>query len=163
MKLVVWLVLLFAAAVVAALTLGANDGLASFTGPAGASISLNLFLLLLIAGCFALVTAIQAIESLTCCPSAPGSGAWPSVTAHGISGPARGADQYFGALQPRPEKPTQRAQHQARHAEGLQRDPAFESLVYLLSPPAAPTACGTARVRDEAWQRAWSAAAGRDR
>ena len=69
MKLVVWLVLLFAAAVVAALTLGANDGLASFYWAGWRiDLSLNLFLLLLIAGCFALVTAIQAIESLTTLP-----------------------------------------------------------------------------------------------
>lgn len=69
MRLVIWLVLLFIVAVVAALTLGANDGLASFYwGGWRLDISLNLFLLLLVASCFALVTAIQAIEALTTLP-----------------------------------------------------------------------------------------------
>ena len=69
MRLVIWLVLLFAVAVVAALTLGSNDGLASFYwGGWRLDISLNLFLLVLVGSCFALVTAIQAIEALTTLP-----------------------------------------------------------------------------------------------
>ena len=63
MRLTLASAVLFAAAVVAALTLGSNDGLASFYwGGWRLDISLNLFLLLLVAGCFALVTAIQAYE-----------------------------------------------------------------------------------------------------
>ena len=46
MRTVIWLVLLFAVAVVAALTLGSNDGLASFYWNGWRlDVSLNLFLL----------------------------------------------------------------------------------------------------------------------
>ena len=69
MRAVIWLVLLFVVAVVTALMLGNNDGLASFYWRSWRlDISLNLFLLLLVGSCFALVTAIQAIESLTTLP-----------------------------------------------------------------------------------------------
>lgn len=69
MRLVIWLVLLFTVAVVAALTLGNNDGLASFYWNGWRlDVSLNLFLLVLVASCFALVTAIQAVEALTTLP-----------------------------------------------------------------------------------------------
>ncbi|HEY4082729.1 MAG TPA: heme biosynthesis HemY N-terminal domain-containing protein [Burkholderiaceae bacterium] len=69
MRSIIWLVLLFAAAVVAALTLGSNDGLASFYFRGWRlDVSLNLFLLVLIGSCFALVTAINAINSLISLP-----------------------------------------------------------------------------------------------
>lgn len=51
MRWVVWLVVLFAVAVVAAMTLGANDGLASFYWRGWRlDVSLNLFILVLVAG-----------------------------------------------------------------------------------------------------------------
>ena len=43
MRTIIWLVLLFVVAVVAALTLGDNDGLASFTGRAGGSTCRSIF------------------------------------------------------------------------------------------------------------------------
>src|SRR5690349_14206899 len=69
MRATLWLLLLFAVAVVAAATLGTNDGLASFYwGGWRIDLSLNLFLLLLVGTCFLLVTLFQAINALTGLP-----------------------------------------------------------------------------------------------
>jgi HemY protein len=71
MRGVIWLVLLFVAAVVAALTLGENDGLASFTYNGWRlDMSLNLFLLgaLVVASCG---DGDQGIDSLSRCRCAP--------------------------------------------------------------------------------------------
>lgn len=65
MRSVIWFVLLFGVAVVAASALGANDGLVSvYAGTWRFDVSLNLFLLVLVGGCFALVSLIHAANSL---------------------------------------------------------------------------------------------------
>ena len=65
MRSVIWFVLLFGAAVVAASTLGTNDGLVSvYAGTWRFDVSLNLFLLVLVGGCFALVSLIHAANRL---------------------------------------------------------------------------------------------------
>jgi HemY protein len=65
MRSVIWFVLLFGAAVVAASALGANDGLVSvYAGTWRFDVSLNLFLLVLVGSCFALVSLIHAANSL---------------------------------------------------------------------------------------------------
>lgn len=65
MRSIIWFILLFGAAVVAASTLGANDGLVSvYAGTWRFDVSLNLFLLLLVGSCFALVSLIHAANSL---------------------------------------------------------------------------------------------------
>ena len=66
MRNVVWLVLLFAVAVVAALTLGDNAGMASFYwGGWRIDLSLNFFILAALATGFALMTAVQASRGVT--------------------------------------------------------------------------------------------------
>jgi len=70
MRSVIWLVLLFLAAVVAALTLGDNRGLVSFFyGSTRLDLSLNLFLIAALAAAFAMVLLIQAIDSLITLPT----------------------------------------------------------------------------------------------
>lgn len=65
MRSVVWLVLLFVVAVVAATTLGANDGLVSvYWAGWRTDLSLNLFVLLVLGACFAVTVAIRAITAL---------------------------------------------------------------------------------------------------
>ncbi|MDH5539053.1 MAG: heme biosynthesis protein HemY, partial [Rhizobacter sp.] len=65
MRAVIWLVLLFAVAVVASSTLGSNDGLVTFySGGWRLDVSLNLFVIALIGTCFVLVTVIQAVNAL---------------------------------------------------------------------------------------------------
>lgn len=70
MRNVVWLVLLFAVAVVAALTLGDNDGMVSFYWEGWRlDLSLNFFLIAALAGGFATVTAVQAVGALVGLPA----------------------------------------------------------------------------------------------
>ena len=65
MRNVIWLVLLFAAAVVAAAALGKNDALVTFYwDPWRADLSLNFFLCLLLATCILIVLAIQGVSAL---------------------------------------------------------------------------------------------------
>jgi len=67
---VVWLVLLFAVAVVAALTLGDNAGMASFYWDGWrVDFSLNFFILAALATGFALMTAVQAVNALIGLPA----------------------------------------------------------------------------------------------
>lgn len=69
MRGIIWLTLLFAAAVVAALTLGRNDGLVSlFYGGWRVDLSLNLFLLLLIGACALLYLALHSLHTLISLP-----------------------------------------------------------------------------------------------
>lgn len=70
MRNVIWLVLLFAVAVVAALTLGDNDGLVSFYWAGWRlDLSLNFFLIAALATGFATVTAVQAVGALVGLPA----------------------------------------------------------------------------------------------
>jgi HemY protein len=70
MRAVVWLVLLFTAAVVAALLLGRNDGLVSLYWDGWRlEVSLNLFVFSLLAFVVLLVTVLQALSSLVSLPT----------------------------------------------------------------------------------------------
>jgi HemY protein len=67
---VVWAVLLFAVAVVAATTLGTNDGLVSVAwGGWRADLSLNLFVLIILGACFLVMGAVRAVDSLLTLPT----------------------------------------------------------------------------------------------
>ena len=70
MRPVIWFVLLFALAVVAAATLGSNDGLVSvYWNGWRTDVSFNLFMLLLLTACFLLITTVQAIRALIGLPA----------------------------------------------------------------------------------------------
>lgn len=70
MRAVVWLVLLFVVAVVAASTLGTNDGLVSVAwGGWRADLSLNLFILVVLGSCFLGMGAARALDSLLTLPT----------------------------------------------------------------------------------------------
>jgi HemY protein len=70
MRAVVWAVLLFVVAVVAATTLGTNDGLVSVAwGGWRADLSLNLFILVVLGACFLIMGATRAIDSLLTLPT----------------------------------------------------------------------------------------------
>lgn len=69
MRSVIWLVLLFVVAVVAATTLGSNDGLVTlYWSGWRTDLSLNLFVILLLGSCFVIVFAAQAVNSLVSLP-----------------------------------------------------------------------------------------------
>jgi len=70
MRGVIWLVLLFVAAVVAATTLGRNDGLVSlYWSGWRLDVSLNLFVIALVLTCLALLLAMRAVQSLASLPT----------------------------------------------------------------------------------------------
>lgn len=70
MRGVIWLVLLFVAAVVAATTLGRNDGLVSlYWSGWRLEVSLNLFVIVLLLSCLALLFAMRALQSLASLPA----------------------------------------------------------------------------------------------
>jgi len=69
-RIVVWAVLLFVVAVVAATTLGTNDGLVSVAwGGWRADLSLNLFVLIILGACFLVMGAVRAVDSLLTLPT----------------------------------------------------------------------------------------------
>lgn len=69
MRGIIWLVLLFVVAVVAATTLGRNDGLVSiYFGAWRTDLSLNLFVILVLAACAVLMAAARSISGLISLP-----------------------------------------------------------------------------------------------
>ena len=65
MRSIIWLVLLCVVAVVAATTLGSNDGLVTiYWAGWRTELSLNLFLILLLGGCALLFSAAQALQAM---------------------------------------------------------------------------------------------------
>ena len=69
MRGVIWLILLFSVAVLAATTLGRNDGLVTvYWGGWRTDLSLNLFVLLVLGSCVVLMSAVQALGALVSLP-----------------------------------------------------------------------------------------------
>ncbi len=154
MRLVIWLVLLFIAAVVAALTLGSNDGLASFYwGGWRLDLSLNLFLLLLAASCFALVTAIQAIEALTTLPRRAHEWRLAQRERSAQLALREALIEFFGARFSRAQKAAQKALNIQSAVPELAQDQSFMALGHLLAAASAHR-LQDRRHRDEQLSRA---------
>jgi len=154
MRLVIWLVLLFVVAVVAALTLGSNDGLASFYWSGWRlDISLNLFLLLLVASCFALVTAIQAIEALTTLPKRAREWRLAQRERSAQLALRESLVELFGARFSRAQKAAQKALNIQSATPELAADQSFMALAHLLAAASAHR-LQDRRHRDEQLNRA---------
>lgn len=154
MRLVIWLVLLFVVAVVAALTLGSNDGLASFYWAGWRlDISLNLFLLLLVASCFALVTAIQAIEALTTLPKRAREWRLAQRERSAQLALREALVEFFGARFSRAQKAAQKALNIQSATPELAADQSFMALAHLLAAASAHR-LQDRRHRDEQLKRA---------
>ena len=133
MRNVIWLVLLFAVAVVAASTLGTNDGLATFYWRAWRiDVSLNLFLLVLIGTCFVIVTAIQALSALIGLPQRARE--WRVARRDRTAQAAlrEALAQYFGGRYSRAQKAAQRALVIQSDTPELAQDNEFTVLSRLL-------------------------------
>ncbi len=134
MRVVIWFVLLFTAAVVAATTLGTNDGLVTFYWRSWRlDLSLNLFLILLIGTCFVLVTVIQAISGLLGLPQR--AHAW-RVSRRDRSAQAALRDalaQYFGGRYSRAQRSAQQALAIQGDTPELAQDNEFTVLGHLLA------------------------------
>ena len=154
MRAVIWFLLLFAVAVVAAATLGTNDGLVSvYWGAWRLDTSLNLFLLVLVGACFVLVSAIQAINALTGLPQRARE--W-RVARRDRSAQAALRDalaQYFGGRYSRAQSAAQRALAIQADTPDLAQDNEFTVLGHLLAAGSAHRLQDRAK-RDEQLKRA---------
>jgi HemY protein len=134
MRAVIWFLLLFAVAVVAAATLGTNDGLVSvYWGTWRLDTSLNLFLLALVATCFVLVSVINAINALTGLPQRAHD--W-RVARRDRSAQAALRDalaQYFGGRYSRAQAAAHRALAIQADTPDLAQDNEFTVLGHLLA------------------------------
>jgi HemY protein len=134
MRSIIWLVLLFALAVVAATTLGSNDGLVTFYWTGWRlDMSLNLFLLALLATCFVLVTTLQGVRSLVGLPRRARE--W-RIARRDRTAQAALRDalaQYFGGRYSRAHKSAQRALAIQADTPELAQDNDFSVLGHLLA------------------------------
>jgi HemY protein len=134
MRIAIWFVLLFAAAVVAATTLGTNDGLVTLYWRSWRlDLSLNLFLILLVGSCFVLVTVIQAVSGLLGLPQR--AHAW-RVSRRDRSAQAALRDalaQYFGGRYSRAQRSAQQALAIQGDTPELAQDNEFTVLGHLLA------------------------------
>ncbi len=154
MRTVIWLVLLFVVAVVAASTFGANDGLVSFYWDAWrVDMSLNLFVIALLGTCFVLVMLIQTLGALVSLPRRAHE--W-RVARRDQSAQAWLRDalaQYFGGRYSRAQKSAQRALAIQAETPELAQDNDFTVLGHLLTAGSLHRLQDRAR-RDEQLKRA---------
>jgi len=134
MRTVIWLVLLFTVAVVAALTLGSNDGLASiYWNGWRFDVSLNLFLLVLVGSCFALVTAINTINALISLPRRAREWRVAQRERSAQLALREALAEFFGARYSRAQKAAQRALSIQAQTPELGADQDFMALGHLLA------------------------------
>lgn len=160
MRSVIWFVLLFGAAVVAASTLGTNDGLVSvYAGTWRFDVSLNLFLLVLVGGCFALVSLIHAANRLIGLPER--ARLWRVARRERTAQAAlrESLAQYFAGRYSRAKSAAQRALAIQDDTPELKRDAEFGVLGQLLAAGSAHR-LQDRRQRDEHLARAFQLAQG---
>ncbi len=134
MRGVIWVVLLFIVAVVAAATLGSNDGLvALYWGGWRADLSLNLFVLLLVVACFVVMTAIRALDALVTLPQRARE--WRALQREraGQRSLREALADYFGARYSRAHKAAERALVIQSDTPALTGDRDFRVLANLLA------------------------------
>jgi HemY protein len=154
MRAVVWFVLLAAVAVVAAITLGQNDGLVSvYWRGWRLDLSLNLFVVALVLGCFGLVSLLQAIDALVGLPAR--ARAWRLARRERAAQIAlRDAlSEYLGARYGRAQKAAQRALAIQEGTPELAADRGLSVLAHLMSAASAHRLQDRPR-RDEQLKRA---------
>ena len=133
MRSVVWLLLIFSVAVVAATALGTNDGLASFYwGTWRLDMSLNLFLLVLLGTCVALVALMQAFSNLASLPKRARQWRLARRDTSAQLALRESLAFYFGGRYSRAEKAAQRALKIQAETSDLKQDNDFTVLAHLL-------------------------------
>ena len=134
MRSVIWLVLLFVVAVVAATTLGSNDGLVSvYWGGWRTDLSLNLAVILLLGTCIVLMSAAKAVDSLISLPKRAGE--WRALRRERAAQAAlrEAQAEYFCARYGRASKAAQKALDIQKSTPQLAADPQFTQLAQLLA------------------------------
>ncbi len=134
MRGIIWLVLLFVVAVVAATTLGRNDGLVSiYFGAWRTDLSLNLFVILVLASCALLMAAARSFTRLLSLPQRARE--WRQLrrerAAH--AGLREALAEYFAARYSRAHRAAQRALLLQDDTEALRGDGDFRALAHLLA------------------------------
>ena len=110
MRGVIWLLLLFVVAVVAASTLGRNDGLVSlYWSGWRLDVSLNLFVIVLVGACIVLMLAIRAVQSLLSLPERAQRWRTEQRERAGQEALRESLVEFFGARYSRAHKAAQRA------------------------------------------------------
>jgi HemY protein len=158
MRSVIWIVLLFVVAVVAASTLGTNDGLVTLYWRGWRTdFSLNLFVILVAAACGVLVIAAQAIHALVSLPRRAGE--WRALRRERAAQSAlrESLIEYFGARFARARKAAQKALAVAEDTPTLAANNDFRVLGELLAAGSLHRLQDRAR-RDETLGRAMKAA-----
>jgi HemY protein len=134
MRSVIWLVLLFTVAVVAATTLGSNDGIVTlYWSGWRTDLSLNLFVLIVIGACLLVMAAVQALNSLITLPRRAGE--WRALRRERAAQAAlrEAQAEYFGARYSRAHKAAQKALALQQDTPELRSDPQFTVLGHLLA------------------------------
>lgn len=134
MRSIVWFVLLFAVAVVAAATLGVNDGLVSiYWAGQRVDLSLNLFVLLLALACVLIVVVFNAVHALVGLPQRARE--WRVARRDRTAQAAlrEALAQYFGGRYSRAQKAAQRALAIQGDTPELSQDNEFTVLGHLLA------------------------------
>ena len=154
MRVVVWIVLLFTVAVVAATTLGRNDGIVTiYWSGWRTDLSLNLFVVLLVGFCILLTMASQALYSMTTLPRRAGE--WRALRKERVAQAAlrEALSEYFSARYGRAQKAALRALEVQADAAPLKPDAEFTVLAHLLA------AASAHRLQDRARRDALAARA----
>lgn len=134
MRGVIWIVLLFVVAVVAATTLGTNDGLVTLYWRGWRTdFSLNLFIIVVVAACMVLVLAARALHSLVSLPRRAGE--WRALRRERAAQLAlrESLAEFFGARFGRARAAAQRALAVAEETPTLAADVDFRVLGELLA------------------------------
>jgi HemY protein len=131
---VIWLVLLFVVAVVAATTLGTNDGMVTiYWSGWRTELSLNLFVLIVVGVCVLVMAASQAFNSLISLPRRAGE--WRALKRERASQAAlrEAQTEYFSARYGRAHKAARKALALQQEVPELQADAGFTVLGHLLA------------------------------
>ena len=158
MRRVILLILLFVVAVVAATALGSNDGLVSiYWGGWRSDVSLNLFVIVVLALCFVLMAAVQAINALVSLPRRAGE--WRALRRERAAQAAlrESLTEFFGARYGRAHKAAERALLITDGTPTTKADTEFGVLARLLAAGSLHRLQDRPR-RDEALRQAFKAA-----
>jgi HemY protein len=134
MRGVIWLVLLFVVAVVAATTLGSNDGLVSiFWGGWRTDLSLNLFIVVVLAGCVLGVAAAHAVGRVVSLPRRAGE--WRALRRERAAQAAlrEALAEFYSARYGRARTAARKALALQGHVAPLGSDAQFRTLAHLLA------------------------------
>ena len=154
MRSIIWLVLLFVVAVVAASTLGRNDGLVSFYWSGWRlDLSLNLFIVGLLLLCFALVSGISGVNSLIGLPARAREWRLARRERAAQSALREALAEFLGARYGRAQKAAQRALSIQDSSPEMPPDPELRVLAHLLAASSLHRLQDRAR-RDEHLQQA---------